>query len=183
MERRSPIFLTGFSGSGKSTIGPLLAEALGYAFTDLDAVIELAAGKSIIRLFSENGEEFFRDLEYGILENLVDRTETVISLGGGVLEDNRSFSLIKKSGTLVYLKADPEILVSRLCDKGDRPLMKGEDGDILPKEELEKRIGSMIESREPRYLEADLVVSIGSEAADIVAKGLAQRIVSIRRET
>lgn len=176
----SLVFLTGFSGSGKSTIGPLFARSLGYGFTDLDSVIESVAGKSVDRLFAENGEDFFRDFEYGVLENLVDRTGQVVSLSGGVLEDDRSLTLVKRSGTLINLKASPEILASRLRDKTDRPLMKGDDRETFPEGGFEKRIESMLERRKPRNLQADVVVSIGSEAADVVVKGLTERIVSIR---
>ena len=113
-KHHSLIFLTGFSGSGKSTIGPLLANSLGYEFIDLDQMIEKQAGKTITLIFAENGEEYFRKLEFHALEGVVEQTNLVISLGGGVLQNDRSYELIKATGTLVYLKSPARTLAKRL---------------------------------------------------------------------
>ncbi|NTU67360.1 MAG: shikimate kinase [Chlorobiaceae bacterium] len=175
MKHHSLIFLTGFSGSGKSTIGPLLANSLGFEFVDLDKAIELAAGKSINRIFAEDGEAGFRALELQSLEAIASRRDLVVSLGGGVLENDRCFGIIRAHGTLVYLKSSPEILAMRLQHKTDRPLLKAEDGRRLTKEEILSRIAAMLEKREPRYLKADLVVvtdskKIGSSVEDLTRK-------------
>ena len=124
-KHHSLIFLTGFSGSGKSTIGPLLANSLGYEFIDLDQRIEKHAGKTITRIFAESGEEHFRNLEHQTIEAVVEQNNLVISLGGGVLENDRAYDLIKESGTLVYLKSPSKTLARRLYNKTDRPLLKG----------------------------------------------------------
>ena len=175
MKHHSLIFLTGFSGSGKSTIGPLLANSLGFEFVDLDKAIEQAAGKSINRIFAEDGEAGFRQMEQQSIEALASRGELVVSLGGGVLENDRCLSIIKAHGTLVYLKSSPEILAMRLQHKTDRPLLKAEDGRRLTREEIRARIASMLEKREPRYLKADLVVvtdskKIGSSVEELTRK-------------
>jgi shikimate kinase len=175
MKQPSLIFLTGFSGSGKSTIGPLLANSLGYDFLDLDKEIELLAAKSINRIFAEEGETHFRDLEYTVLEKLVGRTELVVSLGGGALQHNSCFSLIIASGTLVYLHSSPEILAKRLSHKTDRPLMKGDNGERLSKEQIEKKIFTLLEKREPRYKTAQIIIEtdtkrIGSTVEELTRK-------------
>ena len=174
-KHHSLIFLTGFSGSGKSTIGPLLANSLGYEFIDLDLTIEKNAGKAINRIFLENGEEYFRNLERQSIEELVEGNNLVISLGGGVLENDRSFELIKASGTLVYLKSPSKTLARRLYNKTDRPLLKGEHGRKLSREEIEEKITAILLHREPRYESADITVHtdinrIGSTVEELTRK-------------
>jgi shikimate kinase len=184
MKHHSLIFLTGFSGSGKSTIGPLLANSLGYEFIDLDREIELKAGKSINRIFTEEGEDFFRELERKTLEKIGRRRELVVSLGGGVLENDRSFSLIKQHGTLVYLKSSPEVLTMRLQHKTDRPLLKGDDGQRLSKEAIEDRIRALMIKREVRYQKADLVVMTDAKKIGTTVEELTRKIERvIRRAT
>ena len=171
----SLIFLTGFSGSGKSTIGPLLANSLGYEFVDLDQVIEKCAGKAITRIFAENGEEQFRELELQALQGVLERSDLVISLGGGVLENDRSYELIKEAGTLVYLRSSTKTLARRLCNKTDRPLLKGENNRKLSREEIEEKISAILKKREPRYESASLTVQtdvkrIGSTVEELTRK-------------
>ncbi|MFZ4524984.1 MAG: shikimate kinase [Chlorobium sp.] len=174
-KQHSLIFLTGFSGSGKSTIGPLLANSLGYEFVDLDQTIETDAGKTITLIFAEDGEERFRTLEEQTLNGLVSRSNLVISLGGGVLENDQSYTLIKQSGTLVYLKSPIKILARRLTNKTDRPLLKGEKGLKLSYEDIEEKISTIFAKREPRYESADLTVEtdikrIGSTVEELTRK-------------
>ena len=169
------IFLTGFSGSGKSTIGPLLANSLGYEFVDLDQSIEQRAGKTITRIFAENGEEHFRELELLALMGLVEKNNLVISLGGGALENDESYGLIQKSGTMVYLKSPSRTLARRLCNKTDRPLLKGDKGQKLSREEIEDKITTILARREPRYKSADITVEtdikrIGSTVEELTRK-------------
>lgn len=175
MKHPSLIFLTGFSGSGKSTIGPLLANSLGYDFLDLDKEIERIAGKTINMIFAEQGEAHFRELELEVLEKVAGRNELVVSLGGGVLQNDRCFSLIINSGTLVYLYSSPLILAKRLSHKTDRPLMKGDNGERLSREEIEKKIFALLEKREPRYKTAQIMVEtdtkrIGSTVEELTRK-------------
>jgi shikimate kinase len=161
-KHHSLIFLTGFSGSGKSTIGPLLANSLGYEFIDLDQTIEKKAGKTITRIFAEHGEEYFRNLEHHTIE-------------GVVLENDRAYDLIKESGTLVYLKSPSKTLARRLYNKTDRPLLKGNNGQKLSREEIEEKISMILSKREPRYESADITVHtdinrIGSTVEELTRK-------------
>lgn len=171
----SLIFLTGFSGSGKSTIGPLLANSLGYEFVDLDQAIEKQARKTITRIFIEDGEEYFRNLEMITLQLLIAKNNMVISLGGGVLENDQSYTLILKSGTMVYLKSPIKTLARRLCNKTDRPLLKGDHGQKLSREEIEGKISAILARREPRYESAAITVHtdikrIGSTVEELTRK-------------
>ncbi len=172
----SLIFLTGFSGSGKSTIGPLLANSLGYEFVDLDHLIENLAGKSITKIFAEEGEPVFRELECNALADLCSRDELVVSLGGGVLEHDRSYEAIRDNGTLVYLHSSPGILARRLCNKTDRPLLKGGDGRKLSKEELEQKIDTIISKRAKRYETADITVQTDSKRIGSTVEELTRKI-------
>ncbi|NTU92300.1 MAG: shikimate kinase [Chlorobiaceae bacterium] len=176
MKQHSLIFLTGFSGSGKSTIGPLLANSLGFEFIDLDKAIEQAAGKSINRIFAEEGETAFRELELQTLEAIAEKNDLVVSLGGGVLENDRCLNLIRAGGTLVYLKSSPEVLTMRLQHKTDRPLLKADDGSRLKREEIHDRISGLLAKREPRYQKADLVVVTDSKKIGSTVEELTRKI-------
>jgi shikimate kinase len=184
MKQQSLIFLTGFSGSGKSTIGPLLANSLGYDFIDLDKAIEEAAGKVINRIFADEGEASFRELEQKTLAEFLNRSDLVVSLGGGVLENDRSFAMIRESGTLVYLKSSPEMLSLRLRNKTDRPLLKGDDGRKLPAEVIEKRIAELLSRREVRYQCADITITTDTKKIGASVEELTRKIERhIRRST
>ena len=115
-------------GSGKTTAGKKLASLLGWSFIDLDKKIEEYTGKTIPEIFSQNGEDYFRDVESEILRNLKSGTNTVISTGGGTpcYSDNMDFML--ETGLTIYLKLTPGQLKSRLSEsKGERPLIKDLD--------------------------------------------------------
>ena len=176
MKHPSLIFLTGFSGSGKSTIGPLLANSLGYDFLDMDREIESRAGKTINDIFAEHGEGYFRELELNLLRTIVDCDRLVVSLGGGMLQNDRCFSLVSSSGTLVYLYSEPAILARRLSHKIDRPLMKGPGGERLPREQIEQKILDMLKEREPRYRSARLTVETGSKRLGTTVEELTRKI-------
>ncbi len=176
MKHHTLLFLSGFSGSGKSTIGPLLANSLGFEFIDLDREIELAAGKSINRIFAEDGEAAFRELELRTLERIGIREQLVVSLGGGVLENDRCFELIRRTGTLIYIKSSPEILSLRLQHKTDRPLLKGPSGEKLPREQIQQRISDILEQREPRYQKADLIIVTDSKKIGTTVEEMTRKI-------
>ncbi len=183
MKQPSLIFLTGFSGSGKSTIGPLLANSLGYDFLDIDKEIERRAGKSINRIFAEEGEAHFRALELETLESIIGGSNLVVSLGGGVLQNDRCFSLVTSSGTLVYLHASPEVLAKRLGHKTDRPLMKGDNGERLSQEQIEKKILALLEKRKSRYKTARIIVETDTKRIGSTVEELTRKIERYVRKT
>jgi shikimate kinase len=158
-KRNQRIYLTGFMGSGKSTIGPILANTLGYDFVDIDKAIERQTGKTVKEIFKEYGEEHFRTLERALLGELLVKDHMVISLGGGTIADPMSFSTIRASGILVYLKTAPEQLFKRLHHKTDRPVLVDVVGDRLNEEALRSRIQELHALRERFYEQADIVIS------------------------
>jgi len=150
------IFLIGYMGSGKTTVGKLLAAKLGLRFTDMDAHIEEKSFKSVNQIFTEQGEQQFRLLEQQSLHELADFDNVVISTGGGApcFFDNMEF--MNEHGITIYLKLTPEELSERLdtsqADK--RPLLSGRKG-----EELLRFIRDGLEKREPSYLQARYTVT------------------------
>jgi shikimate kinase len=164
MQQKKPnlIFLTGFSTAGKSTIGPILANSLGYGFIDIDKAIVEKEKKSVVEIFSEKGEAYFRQLEYEILQQCAQAENLVVALGGGTLENDRSFQIVKDSGTLIYLKSEVDTLTKRLANKDDRPLMKAENGERLSVEDLHRRVQQLLMSREERY-QSHAVISIATD--------------------
>lgn len=170
--RRERIYLTGFMGSGKSTIGPILANTVGYDFVDLDRAIEESEGKSVTRVFQEDGERHFRQVERSILETLSKRTGLVVSLGGGTLADPANMETVHSSGILVYIKLSTELLFKRLQHKSDRPLLMGSDGNRLTGPELRARIDQLARAREPLYARADLTIEADERRVGITVDRL-----------
>jgi shikimate kinase len=156
--QRGRIYLTGFMGSGKSTIGPILANTIGYDFADIDRVVEQAEGSPVSRIFREQGEAYFRARELAALHTLCVRPRLVVSLGGGTLVQPAAYQLIRSTGILVYLKMSPEEVMRRLAHRTDRPLLLGADGEKLPEEQLRARIERLYGERAALYESADVVV-------------------------
>lgn len=158
MIKKNLIFLTGFMGSGKSVVGKILANTIGYDFTDLDGLIESQEGKKITFLFKEKGEEYFREKERTAIRTQCQKNKSVISLGGGAVIHQPTLDLIKESGFLVYLRAETENIYRRLKLKADRPMLRDENGELMAQDELMLRITTLMERREPFYLQAHLVL-------------------------
>jgi len=156
--KKNLVYLTGFMGSGKSTLAPLLANTLGYSYLDIDTEIETTTGKSVSEIFSELGEEYFREIERRALDNVSQKKGCVISLGGGTIANQNNLNIIKTSGVLIYLKADAEHIFRRLRFRSDRPMLKSTDGNSLNDEELRVRIQHLLAIREPFYKQADITI-------------------------
>ena len=124
------IYLVGMMGSGKSTVGRLLAETLQYRFFDTDDVIEKSLGATVSQIFEENGEEVFRDIETKVLQELSQYARSVISTGGGAVLSRENWGNMRH-GIVVWLSGKPETLASRIQgkEKDSRPLLSGEGSD------------------------------------------------------
>ena len=148
------IFLIGFMGSGKSTLGAQLARRMDYQFIDMDHLIEETAEMSIPEIFNEHGEEVFRKWEYDILHELCRREKLVISTGGGAPCHSNMMDLMNTHGTTIYLKLSPEALKTRLIQSSaERPLIMGKS-----EPELLDFIKSLLEKRELFYERAAHIV-------------------------
>ena len=160
----SVIYLIGFSTSGKSTLGKIIAEKLNYHFIDLDEAITQQQGKSINALFDEFGEEGFRKIEQQLLVNTIFLTETVIACGGGTpcYSDNMEFLL--RNGKTIYLEVDEAILLERLLSNtAERPLFKGKS-----KEEIASHINELLTVRKAFYERASYKIKNNSDEESAV---------------
>jgi len=168
------IYITGFMGSGKSTVGPLLADALGYEFVDLDAVIEEKEGRTIPELFTARGETEFRAIEQRELALLGTRERIVVATGGGALTNPATLSALRRAGVLLYLRVPAETLFERLRGVRGRPMISGPSGQPLDDDALRGRINDLLAAREQSYRESDIVVdAAGQSPADTMAAALA----------
>lgn len=156
--RKNLIYLTGFMGSGKSTIAPILANTLGFSHLDIDKEIEAITGKKITEIFSDFGEEYFREIEHNLLRTISTQDECIISLGGGTVARPENIQIIKSNGILVYLKIKAENIFKRLKYKTDRPLLQSLDGNQPTDEQLRMKIEQLLKQREPYYAQADIVI-------------------------
>ena len=168
-DKRMLIFLTGFMGSGKSSIGRKLAYKLGFNFIDLDELIEHKTGKRIAAIFKEDGEGKFRQIEHGCLKDTFSYENSVIATGGGTPCFYNNMELINRYGISVYIKLNPGILASRLfSDKENRPLIK----KYSDKRELQLFVEDCLGKREKFYLQSKFTV----EGKDISAKKIIEKL-------
>jgi shikimate kinase len=153
------IFLIGFMGSGKSTIGKKLANRLGYTFLDMDREVETAEKKSIAHIFKESGEAHFRMLESDWLKNY-DGQNTVVSTGGGTPCFNKNMALMKSKGKTIFLNVPPAALAQRLFHANQsRPLL---ENYIQNQELLQRYIEQKLAERLPVYEQSDLTINAAS---------------------
>ena len=152
------IFLIGFMGSGKSTMGRALASELDLTFIDLDSFLEEKYFKTIPQIFAEEGEESFRRKERKVLEEVCSFDNVILATGGGAPCFFDNMELMNKSGFCVFLDVDVTSLVNRLIHaKTERPLIKGKSP-----EELHEFIEGLLAKRRPFYEKARYILT-GSE--------------------
>jgi len=134
------IILTGFMGTGKTTLGRLLAERIGYEFIDTDALIEEQIKQTIAELFQTQGEATFRKLESELVEELAQKKGLVIATGGGLVLDSRNVAALSKTGQIICLTASPEEILARISNQQDvRPLLQEKDPQTKIIELLQQR--------------------------------------------
>jgi len=155
---RRTIVLVGLMGAGKSKIGRRLAARLNLPFFDSDHEIEMAAGESIEEIFANRGERVFRNGERRVIARLLAQPVHVLATGGGAFMDSLTRAVIARRGVSVWLRADLDVLASRVLRRSNRPLLKqGEPRAIL---------AELIERRYPVYAEADVVVDSGEASPE-----------------
>ncbi|MDZ7737539.1 MAG: shikimate kinase [Bacteroidales bacterium] len=148
------VYMIGFMGSGKSTLGKRLASSAGWKFYDLDSRIEDKEGRTVADIFTQDGEDYFREAEAAALRNMPDDKDMVVACGGGTpcYKDNMDF--MNKTGVTVYLKLDVETLAQRLMNaRKSRPLIRG-----MAQDELLKYIDGLLAEREKFYKRSQLIV-------------------------
>jgi shikimate kinase len=156
------ISLIGFMGTGKSSVGQLVAGQLHFSFLDTDHLIESRTGKSINDIFQQEGEPTFRELENKIVIELAVRKKTVISTGGGLPANSENLSSLKTHSLVVCLWSSPEKIWERVRNQSHRPLLK----DPNPIE----KIRTLLIAREPYYRQADVLVNTEMRSVKDVAQ-------------
>lgn len=169
-EKEKRIALIGFMATGKSTIGPLLAEALGYRFVDTDVLVEKNMNMKITDIFSEFGEDAFREAEHQALKEVLKEENIVLSTGGGIILFERNRRLLAEKAFVVSLSAKPETIFQRVKGDETRPLLNCED----PLE----RIRKMLSDRQQYYDCCDYKIS----TEDWTAVQCSQKIIEAYRK-
>ena len=150
INNKTNITLCGMMGSGKSAIGRILANKLNYNFIDVDKIIENEAKKTIKKIFEEDGEVYFRDLEEKITIETLENKKAIVSLGGGAIINKKIRSYIKKNSYNIYLNVDVDILTKRLQNSRTRPLINNKN--------LKTELINLINKRKKFYQKADLII-------------------------
>ena len=164
MENLRNLVLLGFMGTGKSAVGRRVAALAGRPFLEMDAELERRAGKPIARIFAEDGETAFRDLESALAEEWGRKDGAVISCGGGVVLREQNLRALCAFGVLVCLTARPDVILERTARSKKRPLLAGEDP--------ERKIRDLLAARAPAYAKIPVQVDTSDAGLDELAARL-----------
>lgn len=164
------IYLTGFMGAGKSTVGGRLAGKLGWPLVDLDREIERRAGASVREIFAESGEGVFRDLEHAALRDTESQPSVVVATGGGTIAFPRNLALLRRLGISVWLRPSFATIRERIRGPGQkaRPLFENQEQAL-----------ELYRQRLEAYRAADVTLDVGPQED---AASVAERIVMCLRE-
>lgn len=156
------IVLIGMMGSGKTTIGKLLGTKLNLKSIDIDILIEQNEKRSISDIFQNNGEKYFRGLEKETIQSVFKDKNLVISLGGGAFEDQATQELLLKNSTIIYLKTSPQIILERIKNNTNRPLLKNQM--------TVEKIQSIISKRQKNYELANITILTDNKNPDKIVE-------------
>jgi len=160
------VFLIGMPACGKTSIGKRLAKKLQFTFLDLDHHIADKENKSVATIFSEKGENFFRELEAKYLKEISDtKTNTIISVGGGTPCFHNNLPFMLSIGKVFYLNTSAETLFQRLKEDTKRPMFLG-----LTAEQIKEKIKSLLQQRETFYLQAHHTISTLHKSDDAIVE-------------
>ncbi len=165
-----PIVLIGMMGAGKTSVGRRLAAQLDRTFVDSDTEIETAAGMSIPDFFSKHGEADFRIGETKVISRLLNDANTVLATGGGAFDDPETRNLIASKAVSVWIKADFELLFSRVSRRPTRPLLQTPNP--------EQTLRDLIEKRYPTYAAADVTIVSKDVPQDMIASEIIEQVLA-----
>ena len=163
------LFLIGFMGAGKSSVSAGLGRMLGREVVEMDQRIAAQEGMSIPELFAQKGEPYFRACETALLKSFAQGAPRIVSCGGGVPLREENVVAMRESGTVVLLTASPEVILERVKDSDERPLLQGHK-DV-------SYIAVLMEQRRPRYeAAADITVDTSHLSIEEVCRQVLRRV-------
>jgi len=165
---RRSVVLVGLMGCGKSAIGRRLAGRLALPFVDADEEIEKAAGKSIEDIFADHGEPYFREGERKVVARLLRAGPQVLATGGGAFMSEETRQAIAERGISIWLKAELPLLVRRVGKRGNRPLLKVDDPEVVLRDLMAKRY--------PVYATADITVESRDVPHEVIVAEIVDRL-------
>ncbi len=169
------VYLVGMMGVGKTTVGELLAQELGYQFFDTDTLITQVSKKSISDIFAEEGEEVFRSIESRVLGEISSYTRLVVATGGGIVMARQNWSYLQQ-GLVIWLDAPISLLMERLQSDRTRPLLQTPNP--------EQRLQEIFAQRQVMYSQADLKISLNNQQTPaIITAKIVELIPTILRKT
>lgn len=161
--RQPHIALLGLRGAGKSTVGRVLAERMGCRFVELDAMVEAMSGLQLDELFQLHGEAYYREVERTALNETLAGSPSVLAVGGGIVSDAASYSLLRAGARTVWLRARPEDHWHRVLAQGDTRPMAGNERAFAD-------LRRILAEREPLYRRAELIVDTSGCTIDVVVE-------------
>jgi len=156
------IYLVGFMGTGKTAVGRELAKIKEWRFIDLDDLIEDSQHKSVSEIFAKSGEAYFRELEKDALAGISQKSDCVVSCGGGIVLDQGNIDVMRSTGVMVCLSASVDEIIRRTRGRVHRPLLNVPD----PKEKIEY----LLKVRAPYYDRADIIIDTTQVPIDEISK-------------
>lgn len=156
------IVLIGMMGSGKTTIGKLLGEKLTLRSIDIDVIIEQNEKRTISEIFQNEGEKYFRNIERETIKKIFTNKDLIISLGGGAFENQLTQELLLKNSTVIYLKTSPNVILKRIKNNTNRPLLKNQM--------TVEKIQSIILQRQKNYELANITILTDNKNTDKIVE-------------
>lgn len=167
------VFICGMMGSGKSTVGKILAKQLNVPFQDLDSLIAEESGMTIPEIFEKKGEAGFRSIERNLVLKESQSSKGVLALGGGSLQNQQVVDQLIASGQLIFLKVSQSVLLDRLSSEQHRPLLKNSKSS---RRDLQEKISQLIDERLPFYSQAQIIVEAEGKTPQKIAEELTQKL-------
>ncbi len=164
------IILAGPMGAGKTVAGEVVAEKLGRQLWDTDRMIEEQTGLSVVRIFSERSEAFFRSLEREVVKAIAREHNLVVAVGGGMTVPKENLSDLMENGIVICIRASAEVLADRLSKSCCRPLLMGDN--------LDERVAKILDERKPSYDR----IPFQLENDDLTIEETAAKVIEIYRK-